>query len=186
MASIILLKFSAWASSREFRGGNIAHLVEASAPAGIASVLPGGSPAENFRKMMLAMVDDIRVILVKLADRLHNMRTSSPFHRAQERIAGRRWNLRAHREPAGNGEDKTELEDLAIDTSIRPATRPWYPPIEERAKGQRWVHRRGSPEPETKLKDRGFLYGESHGAGQAFYSIYKTLQVSGNRREPGL
>jgi GTP diphosphokinase / guanosine-3',5'-bis(diphosphate) 3'-diphosphatase len=61
---------------RELFGPDIAHIVE-----GVTkiSAIPFSSSeerqAENFRKMLLAMVDDIRVIFVKLADRLHNMRT---------------------------------------------------------------------------------------------------------------
>jgi guanosine-3',5'-bis(diphosphate) 3'-pyrophosphohydrolase len=61
---------------RELFGPDVAHIVE-----GVTkiSAIPFSSSeerqAENFRKMLLAMVDDIRVIFVKLADRLHNMRT---------------------------------------------------------------------------------------------------------------
>ncbi len=72
--------------------------------------------AESFRKMMLAMVEDIRVIMVKLADRLHNMRTLgylSPERR--ERIARETIEIYApiaHR--LGMGKVRGELEDLSL------------------------------------------------------------------------
>src|SRR5579871_3469743 len=72
--------------------------------------------AESFRKMMLAMVEDIRVIMVKLADRIHNMRTLgylSPERR--ERIARETIEIYApiaHR--LGMGKVRGELEDLAF------------------------------------------------------------------------
>ncbi len=72
--------------------------------------------SENVRKMMLAMVDDIRVVLIKLADRLHNMRTLShlPPER-QQQIARETQEIFApiaHR--LGMGKIRGELEDLAF------------------------------------------------------------------------
>src|SRR5216684_1197944 len=57
-------------------GADVAHLVEGVTKIGrLQMVAPEARQAENVRKMLLAMVNDVRVVLVKLADRLHNMRT---------------------------------------------------------------------------------------------------------------
>ena len=73
--------------------------------------------AENFRKFLLAMSEDIRVLLVKLADRLHNMRTLGYVKKpeSRQRIAMETMDIYAPlAERIGMGEIKTELEDLAF------------------------------------------------------------------------
>jgi GTP pyrophosphokinase len=101
---------------REF-GGQVLHLVE-----GVTKIekIDFASreerQAENVRKMVLAMVNDIRVVLIKLADRLHNMRTLKHLSEDRRQAVAREtleiYAPLAHR--LGMGKVRGELEDLAF------------------------------------------------------------------------
>jgi len=102
---------------KEKFGEQVAHIVE-----GVTKISKidfasrEEAQAENVRKMMLAMVDDIRVVLIKLADRLHNMRTLKHLSAdRQTKIAKETLEIYAplaHR--LGMGKVRGELEDLAF------------------------------------------------------------------------
>jgi GTP pyrophosphokinase len=98
-------------------GADVAHLVEGVTKISRLNMLaPETRQAENVRKMLLAMVNDVRVVLVKLADRLHNMRTLEYLElEKQQRISRETLDLYApiaHR--LGMGVVRGELEDLAF------------------------------------------------------------------------
>jgi GTP diphosphokinase / guanosine-3',5'-bis(diphosphate) 3'-diphosphatase len=102
---------------REHFGPEVAHVVEGVTKIG---AIPFSSSeerqAENFRKMLLAMVDDVRVIFVKLADRLHNMRTLRflPEERRM-RIAQETLDIYAPiANRLGMSKVKNELEELSF------------------------------------------------------------------------
>src|SRR5215217_429509 len=102
---------------KELFGIDIAHVVEGVTKLGaIQFSSKEERQAENFRKMLLAMVDDIRVILVKLADRLHNMRTL--HHLPEERRVKIAQETRDIYAPIANrlgmSKVKNELEELAF------------------------------------------------------------------------
>jgi guanosine-3',5'-bis(diphosphate) 3'-pyrophosphohydrolase len=102
---------------RELFGADVAHVVEGVTKLGAISFSSSEErQAENFRKMLLAMVDDIRVILVKLADRLHNMRTL--HHLPEERRIKNAQETRDIYAPIANrlgmSKIKNELEELAF------------------------------------------------------------------------
>jgi GTP diphosphokinase / guanosine-3',5'-bis(diphosphate) 3'-diphosphatase len=102
---------------RELFGPDVAHIVEGLTK---ISAIPFSSSeerqAENFRKMLLAMVDDIRVIFVKLADRLHNMRTLQFMpEEKRPRVAQETLDIYAPiANRLGMNKMKNELEELAF------------------------------------------------------------------------
>ena len=136
--------------------------------------------AENYRKMMVAMAQDIRVILIKLADRLHNMRTIGAMPKPKQQEKAKEtleiFAPLAHR--LGIHAIKWELEDLAFAT-LHPRK---YNEIKQLVSQQRdereaYVGRAG----EYLRKELGAVGIEADISGRAkhFYSIYSKMTKKG-------
>jgi GTP pyrophosphokinase len=136
--------------------------------------------AENYRKMMVAMASDIRVILIKLADRLHNMRTIGAMPK-QKQIEKAKETLDiyapiAHR--LGIHAIKWELEDLAF-AALHPRK---YAEIkglvnQQRAERERYVSEAGAFV--SKELDALGIDAEISGRAKHFYSIYAKMTRKG-------
>src|ERR1700733_10189414 len=136
--------------------------------------------AENYRKMMVAMASDVRVILIKLADRLHNMRTIDAMPK-QKQLEKSRETLEiyapiAHR--LGIHAIKWELEDLAFAT-LHPRK---YREIKELVSQQREDRERYVAEAGAYLAAELETLGISAqiaGRAKHFYSIYSKMTKKG-------
>ncbi len=133
--------------------------------------------AENFRKMLMAMVDDIRILLIKLADRLHNMRTLQHLpEEKRERIALETLSVYAPLAGRlGMGLVKSELEELCL-KHIEPKT---YALLAARVETKRkWTEEFISDVRtilEQKLEENG-IPAEVSGRIKRLYSIYQKIK----------
>ncbi len=164
-------------------GENVAHLVE-----GVTKLkkLPGGThtQAENIRKMIVAMAKDVRVVIIKLADRLHNMRTLKHMREdKQKRIANETLKIfapLAHR--MGMAKIKWELEDLSL-YYLEPKK---YRQLVEMVSLKRKEREEYTNKITEIINEKLLKYnidGEVTGRPKHFYSIYKKMYEKGKRFE---
>jgi GTP pyrophosphokinase len=162
---------------KEF-GEQVAHIVEGVTKiSAIDFVTREEQQAENLRKMMLAMVDDIRVVLIKLADRLHNMRTLEhlPPDR-QQKIARETLDIYAsiaHR--LGMGKIRGELEDLGFRYVDPIGYQQVHDAVESRRKAGEAFLAKVESEFRDKLKEAGITAAVESRI-KRLYSIHRKLQ----------
>ena len=162
--------------AKEF-GGNIASLVDGVTKISDIKLLEFEErQAENFRKMLLSMVKDIRVIIIKFADRLHNMRTLEYLpERKRRRIALETREVYAplaHR--LGLAKIKWELEDLSL-KFLEPDI---YVDLVQRVNSTRTNRERIIREVTHPIRDalvKAKIHARFEGRPKHFYSIYTKI-----------
>ena len=138
--------------------------------------------AENFRKMVMAMVKDIRVILIKLADRTHNMRTLGSLRPDKRRRIAREtleiYSPLAHR--LGIHHIKTELEELGVE-ALYPNRYRVIKEVVKAARGNRKeMIQKILSEIEGRLTEAGISCKVS-GREKHLYSIYRKMHLKEQR-----
>lgn len=136
--------------------------------------------AENFRRMLLAMSEDIRVILIKFADRLHNMRTLQFLSKdKRQRIAAETLEIYA---PLANrlgvGWLRIEFEDLSFKYLMPELYEELAKKVARREEEQEGYIREVAKAVERKLRDNG-IPGEVSGRIKHYYGIYQKMQRQG-------
>ncbi len=164
---------------RESFGEEIAHLVEGLTKiAQISNQSHEVQQAENVRKMLLAMVDDVRVVLVKIADRLHNMRTLQHLKpEKRRRIAQETLDIFApiaHR--LGMGRLRGELEDLAFKHLHPDEYRELASQLEKRRAEHEAFLRATTTRIEEKMREAEVPIVRVEGRVKRLYSIWKKLK----------
>ena len=136
--------------------------------------------AENYRKLLLSMVNDIRVILLKFADRLHNMRTLHHLSRErQKRIAKETLDIYApfaHR--FGLAKIKWELEDLSFKYLYPQDYEHLATQLKEKRRERENYIRKFTAPIEKRLHDQGFQF-EIIGRAKHLWSIYNKMKRRG-------
>lgn len=136
--------------------------------------------AENFRKMLLAMSEDIRVIIIKFADRLHNMRTLQflPENKRQ-RIATETLEIYAPlANRVGIGWLRIEFEDLSFKVLMPDLYDELVKKVVKRKEEQEGYLREVATAVEEKLKEEG-IHGRVSGRVKHYYGIYQKMQKQG-------
>jgi GTP pyrophosphokinase len=164
---------------RDSFGEEIAHLVDGLTKiAQISNQSREEQQAENVRKMLLAMVDDVRVVLVKLADRLHNMRTLQYLKpEKRRRIAQETLDIFApiaHR--LGMGRLRGELEDLAFKHLHPEEYRELSEQLERRRKEHEAFLAQVTARIEEKMREADVPLVRVEGRVKRLYSIWKKLK----------
>jgi len=164
---------------RTYFGDEITSLVDGLTKiAQISNLSREKQQAENVRKMVLAMVTDVRVVLIKLADRLHNMRTMQ-FLRPEKRARISQETLDiyapiAHR--LGMGKMRGELEDLAFQNLYPEEYRKLSREIEVRRPELEAALDRIKATITTKLAENDVPFVEVEGRVKRLYSLWKKLK----------
>ncbi len=133
--------------------------------------------AENFRRMLLAMSEDVRVILIKFADRLHNMRTLEhlPEHK-QQRIASETLEIYAPlANRLGMGWLRAEFEDLSFKYLMPELYKELGRKVAKRKEEQEGYMKEVEELVTRKLKAEG-LPGKISGRIKHYYGIYQKMQ----------
>src|SRR5829696_4000829 len=164
---------------KSYFGEEITHLVDGLTKiAQISNLSREKQQAENVRKMVLAMVTDVRVVLIKLADRLHNMRTMQflkPEKRA--RISQETIDIYApiaHR--LGMGKMRSELEDLSFQNLYPQEYKKLAKEVETRRPELEAILEKIKDSIKTKLTENDVPYVEVQSRVKRLYSLWKKLK----------